>query len=183
MNYPGFSGVRGWCSERKADRLAMHSKNAKLCVEIGVFCGQSFFAMALGNVETQLVAIDPWSEQEAAQEVAPGAEKAFDWEEIYQTFEKNLARYRVADRTKVLRMPAAVAVDFVDSSIDLLHIDGNHDPVKVMADVKAWVPKVRKGGIVVLDDVNWESVAPAVEWLKANTSEYRDFGTWGEARV
>lgn len=183
MNYPGFSGVPGWCPEHKADRLAMHSKSAKVCCEIGVFCGQSFFAMALGNVDAEMIAIDPWSEQEAAQDVAPGAEKAYDWENVYDTFLKNLNMYKVGDRTMVLRMPSMLAAEFVVEPIDLLSLDGNHDTVKVLQDVKTWLPKVRKGGVIVLDDTNWGSVKPAAEWLKERCGECREFETWSEFRV
>jgi len=37
---------------------------------------------------------------------------------------------------------------FVDGSLDLVFIDGAHDGKNVSADIRAWLPKVRKGGII-----------------------------------
>lgn len=44
------------------------------------------------------------------------------------------------------------AVDCVPGLIDILYIDGNHQYEYVMADMEAWVPKVRPGGLVIGDD-------------------------------
>ena len=183
MSYPGFSSLRGWCPAQKADRLAVLAGQSALCVEIGVFGGQSFFAMAWGNPKAKLVAIDPWSEPEAAQECAPGAEKLVDWDMIYSEFLNALNRYMAHNRTLVLRMTSEKAIHFIHEPIDLLHIDSNHDTDKVMWDAQHWLPKVRKGGVIVMDDVDWPSVTPAADWLKEHCDSYDDFGTWAEARI
>lgn len=183
MSYPGFSSIKGWCPEQKADRLAVLAGQSALCVEIGVFGGQSFFAMAWGNPKARLVAIDPWSAPEAAQECAPGAEAAYDWDGIYTEFIENLHRFTAHERTLVLRMTSEQAIHFIHEPIDLLSIDANHDTAKVMWDVQHWLPRMRKGGVIVMDDTNWQSVKPAAEWLKEHCESYEDFGTWAEAMV
>jgi predicted O-methyltransferase YrrM len=183
MPYPGFSSLSGWCPAQKADRLAILAGQSSLCVEIGVFGGQSFFAMAWGNPKAKLVAIDPWTAAEAAQDCAPGAEEAYYWDGLHAEFIENLHRFTAHGRTTVLRMTSELALNFVQEPIDLLHIDANHDADKVMWDVKNWLPRVRKGGVIVMDDCNWKTVAPAAEWLKEHSESYEDFGTWAEARV
>jgi len=47
-----------------------------------------------------------------------------------------------------------VARDF-DKKIDLIFFDGDHTHEGVKADVDAWLPKVRSGGIVIMHDVGW----------------------------
>jgi len=55
------------------------------------------------------------------------------------------------------------ATQFQNESIDLLHIDGMHTYEAVKRDFEQWWPKMRPGGIVLLDD-------------SAHTEN--DFGVW-----
>jgi len=50
-----------------------------------------------------------------------------------------------------------------DINFGLVHIDGNHDTEFVLKDVLNYVPLVKKGGIILLDDISWDSVKPAME--------------------
>jgi hypothetical protein len=43
----------------------------------------------------------------------------------------------------------------------MLHIDGNHGEGEVVADVEAYLPKVRPGGWVWMDDTDNPTVATA----------------------
>ena len=58
-----------------------------------------------------------------------------------------------------------------DGSIDLLHIDGNHEYESVNKDFENWLPKIKKGGIILIHDILvkredfgvknfWEEIAP-----------------------
>jgi hypothetical protein len=46
--------------------------------------------------------------------------------------------------------------------VDLLHLDGGHDYGSVMADLQAWWPLVRRGGMLIGDDYNTNGVWPEV---------------------
>lgn len=181
MVYPGFETVRGWCPAAKAERLEALSNGALVCVEVGVFGGQSFFAMGYGSVTSKLFAIDPWSMREARQKSLPDAEGLFDWEQVYRDFRADLLAFGVAERTTVLRMTSNTAVaHFADRSICLLHLDGNHDEDKVLMDVIKWLPKMRKHGVIILDDVDWASVRSAFDYLSAECELVENYGTWAE---
>lgn len=183
MVYPGFENIRGWCPASKAERLEQLASAATLCVEIGVFGGQSFFALGYGSRTCLLVAVDPWRSAEAFQKLNPGFELAFDWEQVYQDFLADVENFGLAPRTTVLRMTSQEALPRIEGPIDLLHIDGNHDTEKVMWDVANWVPKVRPGGVIILDDVDWDTVKPAFELLKELTASCVNHGTWCEAKT
>jgi predicted O-methyltransferase YrrM len=38
--------------------------------------------------------------------------------------------------------------------IDILHHDANHGP-QVVADVERWIPSIRVGGLLIIDDLDW----------------------------
>lgn len=184
MVYPGFETVRGWCPAVKAERLEALAKSAKVCVEVGVFGGQSFFAMGYGSLTAQLFAIDPWQMLEAQQKCAAKVEERFDWEQVYRGFVADVETFGLTARTVILRMTSRKAVEqFADKSICLLHIDGNHDEDKVILDVVNWLPKVKRRGTIVLDDVDWPSVRPAFEFLNNACRLIQNYGTWAEFRV
>lgn len=52
----------------------------------------------------------------------------------------------------------------------MLHIDGNHDTKYVMEDVELFLPLLKPNSIVVMDDIDWDSVKPAYEKLKETTT-------------
>jgi predicted O-methyltransferase YrrM len=54
------------------------------------------------------------------------------------------------------------AVDlFPNEFIDFLMIDGDHSYESVKADIAAWLPKMKKGGWIGMDDFNWSGVQRA----------------------
>jgi len=50
--------------------------------------------------------------------------------------------------TIVRKFSVEAAKDFADGSLDFVYIDGNHEFSHVAADLAAWIPKIRKAGIV-----------------------------------
>jgi predicted O-methyltransferase YrrM len=57
-------------------------------------------------------------------------------------------------------MPSNRASDQVEGPLDLVHIDGNHDYVRCADDLARWLPKLRAGGVLVLDDTSWDTIHP-----------------------
>ena len=54
---------------------------------------------------------------------------------------------------------------FADASVDWVHLDARHDYTNVMADIQAWLPKVKPGGWLSGDDYDeskWPEVVRAV---------------------
>lgn len=62
-------------------------------------------------------------------------------------------RIRDLERVEFVKGPSErCAQRFEDASLDLVFIDADHDEQAVRADLAAWVPKVRAGGIVAGHD-------------------------------
>ncbi len=66
-----------------------------------------------------------------------------------------------------------VAASFDDASLDAVFIDGNHDHAAVGADLAAWTPKVRPGGLVAGHDYFMADVQRAVTEAFARVEVWR----------
>jgi predicted O-methyltransferase YrrM len=169
--------IEGWCTPEKADKMMdlIYETHPQICVEIGVFGGSSIFptAKALKYLGKGVVfAIDPWQNEECVKGYSPSNPNFRWWYEaplpdIYQHFLNNLQRYDLFAYCPILRMTSAWAVQlFSDESIDILHIDGNHTEEAALEDATLYLPKVKKGGYIWFDDIDWESTKKAGQYLK-----------------
>lgn len=110
--------------------------------EIGVWQGQNAAVLCAANPHLHLYAVDPWAPQSDYREDKNDAHRLQD---AYQLAQQRLAPYNVT----FLRMPSLEAATRVpDGSLDFVYIDSNHRYESAKADLEAWVPKVRKGGVV-----------------------------------
>lgn len=173
---PELSQIDGWCSKEKARSMMdlIHQTHPQVCVEIGVFGGSSIYptAKALSYRQSGVVyAIDPWSNEECTQGYELG-DPNYEWwskvdlEKIYSRFLAMLTKYNLNNYCTVMRMTSIDACHhFLDDSIDILHIDGNHSEDSALQDAQLFLPKVKRGGFIWFDDANWTSTTKAIEFL------------------
>jgi predicted O-methyltransferase YrrM len=81
------------------------------------------------------------------------------WAEIEQDARWRLALY---DTTIVKADSVQAASVWPDGHFDFVYIDGDHSEAAVIADLMAWGPKVRKGGVLSGHDWNLPEVRSAV---------------------
>ncbi len=145
-------------------------------VEIGVYRGRFSLPLALvmrtlGRGE--VVGVDPYSAAAAVQRDAHdrGVDlsawpQQVDWEGIRDAVLAAAARWELGDALRLVRARSEeAATTFDPGTIDLLHVDGNHDRAAVERDIALYLPKVRTGGFVVLDDCSWTSIRPVHDRL------------------
>lgn len=123
----------------------------RLLVEVGSWKGES--ARIFSRWVNQVVCVDSWA-------VGLPPESPYTMEDVHQEYCRN-----VADLNNVawLRMPSVDAsVLFCDGALDAVYIDASHQYRNVLADIRAWMPKVRKGGILAGHDYDMAGVAQAV---------------------
>lgn len=86
------------------------------------------------------------------------------------------------DKVRFLFMPSQEAARyFLDYSLDIVFIDGNHEYTQVKGDILAWLPKVRSGGIICGHDYcdYYDGVKRAVnECFLSKEIEIKDFKVW-----
>lgn len=159
-----YQNVRGWFAFEDLYReVAQNLKNDMLLVEVGSWHGKSAAFMAVeiansGKTGIEFVCIDPW--REGGPDLV-GTEFESKGDELYDSFLRNLAP--VANVVKPLRQTSLEAVAlFDDESIDFLMLDGDHNYPNVRDEIQAYLPKMKKGGIIAGDDFMWPGVEQSV---------------------
>jgi predicted O-methyltransferase YrrM len=134
--------IDGWLTEEQArllwERAAALPSGARI-VEIGSHHGRSTIVLATAAPEAELVAIDPYEEDEP---------RPAD----LVRFEQNLERAGVRERVRHVHASSTAALSDVPGEIDLLYIDGAHDVHTADADVRRWGARVREGGTMLIHD-------------------------------
>ena len=113
--------------------------------EVGVYRG-NFAAQILQTVNpANLALVDPWD--------GGGMGKVFDGDAIYRDVCARFGNEVDAEIVWIYRdySPAA-AIQFEDRQFDFVYLDARHDYASVLADCRAWLPKVAPGGILAGHD-------------------------------
>lgn len=180
--------LEGWCTKNKAAILIefVFRLQPKKVVEVGVFGGKSLVPMACALRATQsgkIYGIDPW---ESSESVDGMDGENFNWwnsidhNSILRGLQDRIRDFELINEIILLKTTSEMAPLIYD--IDILHIDGNHSEKASYYDVTKWVPLVRKGGIIVLDDITWGTTEKAVNWLDENCikiAEFHESNDWG----
>jgi predicted O-methyltransferase YrrM len=127
-----------------------------LGAEVGVFKGDTSRRLleALPDIRT-LICVDQWVHDEDFVRGMPtknGRVALANWKKVEAVFRACvLAPY--AGRVWVLKERSVMAARMVEDGIlDWVFIDGNHTYKHTKADIYAWWPKLRVGGILTGDD-------------------------------
>lgn len=114
--------------------------------EIGVWEGKFSETICAGIPGLHLYAIDPWAPYAAYREVKNDKARL---DEAHRQTCQRLAPFQAT----VMRMTSLQAAKKMpDRSLDFVYIDSNHEASHVDADLRAWAPKVRLGGVLAGHD-------------------------------
>jgi len=149
-------------------------------VEIGSYKGQSTAYMAVeianSNKTIEFYAIDTW---EGSAENIDKSSPHFNTNisELYSTYLNNTSS--VSQYIRNIKSNSIEASKlFENESVDIVFIDACHEYSCVHEDILAWLPKVKKGGILAGHDYNhgWPGVNTAVNEIlgvhNIKTQEY-----------
>lgn len=135
-------------------------------VELGVSGGRFTSFLCATIHDMHMTAVDLWQEQ--PQNNSDGsqtylADDGWKHEEAFQNF-KESCRLFFPGRVKIMRMSTLDAAKMVeDESVDFVFIDADHSYEGCKGDIDAWLPKVRKNGMLCGHDYNWPTVKQAVD--------------------
>ena len=147
-----------WFSfSRLYDELIKLVPDNGVVVEVGCWKGKSTAYLAVAAFNTgrsiRVWGVDTWL----------GSPEHGGQPDLYETFCQNMRP--IWHLFTALRRPSVEAAKgFVDASIDFVFIDAAHDYKNVKADIAAWTPKVKKGGVIAGHDYmcGWPGVDRAV---------------------
>ena len=118
-------------------------------VELGTHYGPSFFAFCQavkdGSLPTRLHAIDSWEGDPHAGLYGPEVKGVFD-----TIRDKAYSDVPIQEHVGLFR---DALDEFVDESVDLVHIDGYHSYEAAREDFESWLPKLAANGLVLMHDV------------------------------
>lgn len=95
---------------------------------------------------------------------------------LLEVFHKNLSPF-VGYYNAVQAESLKAAQKYDDQSLDFVYIDASHLYADVKNDIEAWLPKVKKGGIISGDDYNSAEVARAVREMLPQHVKHNRY-TW-----
>lgn len=153
----------------RAGRLGL----SKLCAdlgfttgaEIGVWKGKWSAQLCKDNPKLHMLCVDLWATYDTYDD---SRNRADALSAAHQEAVTVLAPYRC---TILREASVAAATSVPDGSLDFVYIDANHGEAFVRADLEAWVPKVRRGGIVAGHDYLWRAERPHIQ-VKAAVDRY-----------
>jgi len=125
-------------------------------VEVGSWKGRSsaFMAVEINNSqkEIQFDCVDTWKGSETED-----PHQNDQYVKNGTLYEKFLSNIKPVDHiiTPIRGDSVETASTYKDDSLDFVFIDGDHRYEFVKADIEAWVPKVKSGGIIAGHDYGW----------------------------
>jgi cephalosporin hydroxylase len=155
--------IPGFCDFYEIyDRALEEARPGDIFVEVGVMLGHSLCYLAhqareLGK-EIEIYGVDPWGRTDGWG--VHTTTRAFTV--ALQTMLTHSALE--IDAIHLLRLPSVRAAwVFDDGECAFVFIDGDHSEEAVRADLRAWAPKVRSGGVIAGHDYDAGPVARAVD--------------------
>lgn len=143
-----------------------NSIDARTYVEVGCKEGRTVGFVLKECPHLQAIAIDPWCEQPAGEDVTRETYEKWDFAEIETKFWENVGENR--NRCQQSRTDSATAASIYarspDVQTDVVFIDALHDYESVKQDISLWWPLVAPGGYLCGHDYNhkWPGVMRAV---------------------
>lgn len=141
-------------------------------VEVGTWKGRSAAFMCVeianSNKKIKFDCVDIWTGADGYNN-----DRSVQKNTLYEDFLVNMAP--VAGLfTPVREWSDKAAVLYQDESLDFVFIDAGHTYEAVLADIKAWLPKVKPGGVLAGHDYNHAAgVRQAVKQMFTNFSQDR----------
>lgn len=158
--------IEGWITPEQIklyERMIETASSTAHFVEIGCWKGKSTVMMAVGiinsNKKIKFDVVDTFQgaeEHKSYKSIVDGT--------LYNEFIKNIEPVKSVVNITV-GDSSTTASNYQDKSLDFVFIDGDHSFDGVLRDIRAWLPKIKDGGIIAGDDFdnpNFPGVSDAV---------------------
>ena len=148
--------------------------------EVGVFVGDFSKTILATWKGSELILVDPYKEYDRSTYFDSTQDR--DQEEVYRQAQNNVAPW--IGRYVFMRMESMEAASLLpDGSLSGCFLDGNHSYEASSADIAAWYPKVKSGGLFSghdfytrLKDTNSDALNSVLDF--AESIDTRPHVTW-----
>lgn len=140
-------------------------------VELGVYKGETLFYLIEHFPALRMVAVDTWEAMPGVTQDKQSGATSYVGKPMMAighevALKAGLYRWRIS----ILKLESDRAATIFDNGeFDFVFVDADHRTEAVIADCRAWLPKIRAGGMMVGHDEDWPSVRAALSEV---------FGTW-----
>lgn len=162
-----YQNIPGWFSYRGVyEQAVREAPDPARFVEVGCWKGRSTAFLAVEIINSGKViglwCVDTWlGSAEKKHQDDPAVINGM----LYKEFRRNLAPIDTRSDFYIveIRTPSVqAAATFENASLDFVMIDAAHDYDNVLADLTAWWPKIKPGGVMAGDDYHFSGVNKAV---------------------
>jgi hypothetical protein len=193
----------GGCSVSKGYLMAWLIRKYQITssLDIGVYRGRSLISQAVAHQEYtdgMAYGVDPWIDSEARENDNPDLREAINkfidttnFSAIYEGVAALILKLNLGQNCTLVRATSCDAIRYFERkriTFGLIHIDGNHDSDRVMEDISLYLPRLRRGGFILMDDVSWDSikfayavVAKRFYRIYQRTDQWNDYAVFWDA--
>ena len=152
--------IPGWFHHGQKILQLIEQYRPKVCVELGTWQGASAIPVALSIARWggTLSCIDTWG----GELNEDGGSQAGQTPLMLLSCARRMVEMGVGANVRLIPAMTGDAARYWDQPIDFLYIDADHSYEGVKADLEAWAPHVRKGGLILGDDYG-SSIYPGVK--------------------
>lgn len=126
-----------------------YTKDQPVVAEIGTYVGATTIVAAslVKKLEGKYIAVDWFNGSEDT--TGPHKDNTLDGVEVIDVFKENLKLAGVDDIVEIHNMSSLEAAKLIpDQSLDICFIDADHHYESAKADILAYLPKIKPGGIL-----------------------------------
>ncbi len=156
-----------WTQDEELEWLASQAASSSVIVELGEWQGRSTQAMCRSTFGT-VFGVDCWPGGSSYQLAGDEATRLA----IKENCRDSLRPYLDSGGLVILEMDTVAAATFWAEHLqffvlpDMIFIDADHTFEGVTNDIKAWLPLLRKGGLICGHDIDQFAVEQAVRKLR-----------------
>ena len=161
--------IFGWMSPPELTWLAQEASACRSIIEVGCYKGRTTRVLGDHVQPSGLVySVDPWGgyTNDDGSQAAWATPNGVTWESVYEEWTRNVADLLHLGTVQCVRATSMSALNMLPSLVDFVFLDGDHREAAVLAEIAAYAPRVRKGGILAGHDYthkDWPGVKAAVD--------------------
>lgn len=150
----------GWFHHGKQILALIEEYRPKVCVELGTWLGASAIPVArsIARWGGTLSCVDTW----AGDLNEDGGSQLGKVPVMLMTCARAIVEAGVGANVRLIPAMTLDAARYWSEPIDFLYVDADHGYKGVTADLEAWIPHVKRGGLIVGDDYG-SSLYPGVK--------------------